>query len=651
MSHRMGRVCFAWPLSVCVWLCAGGLLAPAQDLDTAIRSTPPKATTILEQIESPKERGDFMALYNEREPRHRLAAALAFLAAYPDSWMLAVVYEVASKASIDLNDLAGAIRYGKESLRFFPENPLLLVPLANVQAQQGLLDDAVISARDALDYLDRFAGPSSIPAPQWPGWRAQLQASSFYVLGKVGMLRGKPVAAVADLTRAAQLNPEDPEIQYLLKLAQRAAGDRKAGAPIVAAREVSPAGEYAGSEACRNCHSSQHAAWKQTGMARMLRPYRAENVFGDFAKQKEFEDGTGRVTARMEIEKGRYYFATRGEGGLWERYPVDYTIGSKWQQAYATQLPDGQIHVFPIQYNKLEHAWVNYWKIIDPPGSERPDPDLFHTMSARTNYQTNCAPCHTSQLHTAGAGAEATRQLVFREAGVNCEMCHGPSAGHAAAMRAGERYDKSAAKPPVDFGRLDNRQFVAVCAQCHMQSAIREPGPGGEWNYAESGSSFLARYSSRPFVDFSRRAFYKDGRFRETTFIVEAFMRSACYRKGPAQCANCHDVHPTDAASNPTSLRFRDDPDRMCLQCHTRYTGRIEAHTHHAATSDASRCVSCHMPRIMNSLLFVARTHQIDDVPDAGMTARFGQRESPNACLLCHGEKDSQWAAARLQSW
>ncbi len=647
-----GKACFAWPAPACVLMCAIPLLAPAQDLDTAILSTPAKTSTILDQIERPKERSDFAALYKESDPQRRLQRTQAFLAEYPDSWMLPVIYEMAAKASIDLNDLASAISYAKESLRLFPENPLLLVPLANVQVQQGLLGDGETSAHAALEYLDRFARPSSVLESQWPGLRAQLQASSFYALGKIRVLQGKLPAAVADLTAAAQLNPEDAEIQYLLGLARRAEGDRKAATSATTVpHELSPAGEYAGSEACRNCHADQHAAWQQTGMARMLRPYRSENVFGDFTKQKQFEDSAGRIIARMGIEKDRHYFSTRGERGQWVRYPVDYTIGSKWQQAYATRLPDGQIHVFPIQYNKLEGAWVNYWKIIDPPGSERPDPDLFHTMSARTNYQTNCAPCHTSQLRAGNPGAADTRALVFREAGVNCEMCHGPSARHAAAMRAGKAYTKLPAEPPVDFARLDNRLFVAICAQCHMQSAIREAGPKGEWNYSETGGSFLARYTSRPLVDFSRRAFYKDGRFRETTFIVEAFMRSACYRKGPAQCANCHDVHPADAATNPTSLKYRDEPDRMCLQCHASYATRIEAHTHHPASSEASRCVSCHMPRIMNSLLFVTRTHQIDDVPNAAMTLRFGQRESPNACLLCHGEKDAKWAAARLQSW
>jgi hypothetical protein len=44
------------------------------------------------------------------------------------------------------------------------------------------------------------------------------------------------------------------------------------------------------------------------------------------------------------------------------------------------------------------------------------------------------------------------------------------------------------------------------------------------------------------------------------------------------------------------------------------------------------------MPRIMNALMSRARTRRIDDIPNARMTEQFEPRQSPNACLLCHGE-------------
>ena len=169
-------------------------------------------------------------------------------------------------------------------------------------------------------------------------------------------------------------------------------------------------------------------------------------------------------------------------------------------------------------------------------------------------------------------------------------------------------------------------------------------------NYSADGSSFLQPSRSQPYDVFSRKAFYKDGRFRETTFIVEAFTRSACYRHGAAQCATCHSPHLQNFANNPTSLKFAAEPDEMCLQCHGQYRSRVSDHTHHAADSQASRCVSCHMPKIVNALLFKARSHQIE-IPRADLTERFGQEDSPNACLLCHNEKDAKWAEENLQNW
>ena len=50
----------------------------------------------------------------------------------------------------------------------------------------------------------------------------------------------------------------------------------------------------------------------------------------------------------------------------------------------------------------------------------------------------------------------------------------------------------------------------------------------------------------------------------------------------------------------------------------------------------------------MNSMLFHARTHQIDDVPNVVRLERFGPEESPNACLLCHREKGVDWLRAAL---
>jgi predicted CXXCH cytochrome family protein len=426
--------------------------------------------------------------------------------------------------------------------------------------------------------------------------------------------------------------------------------------------------DYAGSKSCRGCHSTIYRQWSQTGMAKMLRPYAPENVIGDFTNQNEFyleddsEYSEGKATftrglhrtlfARMVIRAGRHYFEIQQSDGKLHSYPVDYTIGSKFQQAYATTLPNGEIHVLPIQFSAREKRWLNYWKIIDGGVSERANLRSWEAFSAATSYQAVCAVCHTSQLSNVTGGGFATTNVQFREPGIDCEMCHGPSAQHVVEMTLDPSYLQEAENLPVNFTDLNNRHFVRICAQCHMQSALRKPGPGGTLNFSVSGD-FFSQDLSIPFGEFTRLGFYKDGRFRQTTFIVEALRRSKCFKKGTVSCGSCHDPHGHDASSNLTSLKYPGQPDMMCLQCHTQFSNdvAISAHTHHPAKLEASRCVSCHMPRIMDAVLFRARTHQIDDIPDPEMTERFGQQDSPNACLLCHSEKTAGWVKQALAMW
>jgi hypothetical protein len=44
-------------------------------------------------------------------------------------------------------------------------------------------------------------------------------------------------------------------------------------------------------------------------------------------------------------------------------------------------------------------------------------------------------------------------------------------------------------------------------------------------------------------------------------------------------------------------------------------------------------------------------THTIDDIPSAEMTARYGQESSPNACFICHANKDIVWLKKELSRW
>ena len=429
--------------------CAGQRLA-SQNIDSVVTSASRAPISIADQIQNPAERSAFVALLNKQDPQKLLSLARSFLDTYPQSAFLAPVAEKAARSSFDLGVLQSGLDYAHFSLLLLPENPLLLVAVADVQAQLQQNEAAIASARNALDYLDRFDRPAAISAREWPALKRKQQATAWFVTGRAlvneslqnsaaGARQPLLKQAISALSDAHDLNPSDMEFVYLLGLAYRYANDlphavvefstvcrhgkefaaeareqlgtiynaakptpnttfddfvsnsERQASPIVkppaikAATSTIKPGAYAGSEKCTRCHVDIYHQWSQSGMAKMLRPYKRENVIGDFEKNNEFYVGDDIAIPKRKTTNhaghddalslrawsSRVAVTTSTSwksDGRWHSYPVDYTIGSKWQQAYATKLPNGQIHVFPIQYSTIEKKWLNYWKVIDARG-------------------------------------------------------------------------------------------------------------------------------------------------------------------------------------------------------------------------------------------------------------------------------------------
>jgi len=676
-------------------------LACGQDADTIVLKDEKRKFTIVSQIQDPAEAAAFLAALDAPDSKSRNALANQFLNRYPRSWLLAQASDLAARSAVDREQYPEAVEKARFSLRLLPENPSLLVLLANIEAQQADYDQAVRDADLALEYLDEIERPSGMNQTEWNALRLQLKSSAYFARARVEAsqaLRKQPAdkdrlaRSLASLNRAAAWNSKDDEVLYLrgivelqLQQPRAAAADLafvwRSGGPMGQKAEVilrrlakgsvedfvsglpprvidasltheaqrngdsqALTNGYVGPEACRTCHAKEYNAWRTTGMARMLQPYRPENVVGDFSANASFESTIQPGSIQVGFDKKPFFrFANN------QRFNVDYTIGSKWQQGYATKLPDGRLQVLPVEYNLQEKKWINYWQMIDPPGSARAVIEDFPKLTAATNYQQNCAICHTSQLKIDESAEDSFEHGTYLQPGIDCEMCHGPSAWHVKQIGKGSLEHTDPKQPPFDFRRVSNRDAVRVCAQCHRQSAVRDIGAGGELNYSSKGD-FVPTTWLRSYDAFSRKAFYKDGRFRETTFIVEAFTRSACYLRGTAQCASCHSPHLDNFATNETSLKYLKNPNEMCLQCHEKYRNRVAEHSRHEAGGEASRCVTCHMPRIAEALLFKARSHQIE-APTADLTERFGQQESPNVCVSCHSEKAVGWAKEQLARW
>ena len=104
-----------------------------------------------------------------------------------------------------------------------------------MEARQNLNSVAIAHVREALDDLDRFAGPSSVRNEDWPNVKQQLKATANFAKGRALLQAGltHPVGETrrellknseAALLEALHFNNQDLEIAYVLGLAQLSFG-------------------------------------------------------------------------------------------------------------------------------------------------------------------------------------------------------------------------------------------------------------------------------------------------------------------------------------------------------------------------------------------------------------------------------------------
>src|SRR5580700_11646625 len=227
-------------------LLSAAIPVAAQDIDTLVTTTNRSPSTVADQIKDPAERGAFLDLYKPQAAGAMLQAAKSFLQNYPQSAFLAQAYEVAADSSFDEGDYADGLAYAQKSLTYLPENPQLLVAVADVQARQHLNDEAITNARAALYYFDRFGRPGAISESQWPELKRRMRATAKFALGRAllqqavagpaGEKRGALLKeSEAALEQARSLNAADSQIVYVLGLVRLSSGDFHSAAQNFAA--------------------------------------------------------------------------------------------------------------------------------------------------------------------------------------------------------------------------------------------------------------------------------------------------------------------------------------------------------------------------------------------------------------------------------
>jgi predicted CXXCH cytochrome family protein len=141
-----------------------------------------------------------------------------------------------------------------------------------------------------------------------------------------------------------------------------------------------------------------------------------------------------------------------------------------------------------------------------------------------------------------------------------------------------------------------------------------------------------------------RDRFWNDGTARLTAYEYLGITQSPCVAGGVMTCNSCHAMHGGDIHGQ---IEPEMRGDQACTQCHAEIARDLEAHTHHAPQSSGSRCLDCHMPRMVYGVLEIHRSHRIES-PDTKRDVEAGR---PHACTLCHATESAAWAADKMREW
>ena len=115
---------------------------------------------------------------------------------------------------------------------------------------------------------------------------------------------------------------------------------------------------------------------------------------------------------------------------------------------------------------------------------------------------------------------------------------------------------------------------------------------------------------------------------------------SPCVKAGSLDCTHCH------TSSGRYRFKNAENPNAACLPCHQERVENVADHTHHDVDGTGSQCVACHMPT--TEFARMTRSDHSMRPPTPATTLEF---ESPNACNLCHEDKDAAWANDHVKKW
>jgi tetratricopeptide (TPR) repeat protein len=404
---------------------------------------------------------------------------------------------------------------------------------------------------------------------------------------------------------------------YLSGLLFRRMGDRSASSSV-----------YSGTQSCRECHEKFYRLWAPSHHGLAMQPFTAE-LFQTRLTPQAKSLMIGDSDFRVEFDGKQGWIGESGPKGN-RKYAMVHVMGGKNVFYFLTPMDRGRLQVLPLAYDVQRKSWfdtaasgIRHFQDIEEQPVGWKDPEY--------TFNTSCYGCHVSQFARNYDLKNDAYNSVWQEPGINCEACHGSAVEHVRVCR------KAASGKPPDNLRIDvirspkySKQIASdACSVCHAKASPLTVAyqPGDDFfDHFDVGILDLPDY-------------YPDGRDLGENYTYTQWLLSPCAKSGQMDCLHCH--------TSSGRFRFTDDnKNNACMPCHASKVENASNHSHHPKGSAGSQCISCHMPKTEFARMRRSDHSMLPPAPSTTIAYK-----SPNACNVCHTDKDASWADRWARQW
>ena len=407
---------------------------------------------------------------------------------------------------------------------------------------------------------------------------------------------------------------------------------------IISLPTVLSAAEYVGAKQCKNCHQQEYTLWQGSHHDMAMKHANKDSVSGNF----------NNVSLKLSEKKSRffrkdkqYWVNIQGPDGKLHDYQIKYTFGFEPLQQYMVEFDDGRVQLIPFAWDSRSkqqggQRWFNLYPEFTKKHQE------FYWTNTGQNWNYMCADCHSTNVQKNFNVTDNSYNTTWSEINVACEACHGPASKHIRWTKdktGNIGFDRDLSKPVNNWIKeknnpilqpeaIHNTQQSLMCAQCHSRHTQLSDD-----DYIASNS-----LGDRYLINLiNEENYFADGQIYDEVYVYGSFLQSKMHTKG-VTCSNCHEPH---------SAKLILPKETLCLQCHEAKTYNTKKHHHHADNSTGAQCVVCHMPETTYMQIDQRADHGWH-IPRPDLALKLG---TPDTCLSCHNDKDSQWSSQQVTNW